>query len=102
VISMLTNVPEVNQVADEYFLWVLAAPIVSLWCYLLDGIFIGATRTVEMRNAMLISLGVYLGSWYLLQGWDNHGLWAALMVYFVARAFTLGLYLPRVSRWGES
>lgn len=99
IVSMLTNVTEVREAADEYLAWVVVAPVLSVWCYLLDGIFIGATRTAEMRNAMIISLLAYLsGWWYLASAFDNHGLWASLMLYFVARAASLYFYLPGISR----
>lgn len=97
-IHVLTNVVKVREVAAAYLPWAIAAPVVSVWCYLLDGIFIGATRTAEMRNAMIASLGIFLAAWYYLQStFGNHGLWAALMIYFVARALTLYAYLPRIS-----
>ncbi len=99
IVSMLTNVTEVREAANEYLLWVVVAPVLSVWCYLLDGIFIGATRTAEMRNAMIISLLAYLsGWWYLASAFDNHGLWASLMLYFVARAASMYFYLPGISR----
>lgn len=99
VVDFLTNVPEVRLEAREYLIWAISAPIVSVWCYLLDGIFIGATRTVEMRNAMIASLLFYLGVWYLaVPEFGNHGLWLALHSYFVARAISLLYYLPSVQR----
>jgi MATE family multidrug resistance protein len=96
VIDILTNVPEVRETARTFLIWVVAAPLVSLWCYMLDGVFIGATCTREMRNAMVISLAVYLGAWWLLVEFGNHGLWSALFIYFIARALSLAIYLPNV------
>lgn len=97
MIDLLTNVNEVRNTTRTYLVWAVAAPVVSLWCYLLDGVFIGATCTREMRNAMVISLIAYLAAWYLLAPvFLNHGLWLSLHVYFVARALTLGYYLPNV------
>jgi MATE family multidrug resistance protein len=97
VIEILTNVDEVRDSAAIYLPWAIAAPVISIWCYLLDGIFIGATRTPEMRNAMIISLAAYLIGWWVLSGaYGNHGLWASLMLYFVARAASLAWYLPRL------
>jgi MATE family multidrug resistance protein len=62
---------------------------------MLDGIFIGATRTREMRNAMAISVAIYLAALLvLLPAFGNHGLWAALMVLNVARAVTLARRYP--------
>jgi len=99
IISVLTNVVEVREAASEYFPWVIVAPVLSIWCYLLDGIFIGATKTAEMRNAMVVSLLAYmLGWWTLASTFGNHGLWASLMLYFIVRGATLYFYLPRVRR----
>ena len=95
VIDLLTNIELVRQEARIYMVWAILAPIVSVWCYLLDGIFIGATRTVEMRNAMLASLAVFIGLWYVaVAPLGNHGLWLALHGYFIARAVSLAYYLP--------
>ncbi len=95
VIHLLTNIVEVRETAHQYLVWAAIAPILSIWCYLLDGIFIGATRTVEMRNAMIISLLSFLTAWYWLHGqFGNHGLWMSLHVYFIARGLTLWFYLP--------
>ena len=98
VISVLTNVPAVINASEEYLLWVYIAPIASVWCYILDGIFIGATKTIEMRNAMLGSLLIYLLAFFTLEPlMGNHGLWLSLMVYFLARGASLAWYLPRIS-----
>ena len=97
IINVLTNVIEVRETAQTYLPWAIAAPVVSVWCYLLDGVFIGATRTREMRNAMIVSVLGYLLAWWLLVGlFGNHGLWASLMLYFIIRAVTLNYYLPRL------
>lgn len=97
MIDLLTNVDEVRNTTRTYLLWAVAAPVISLWCYLLDGVFIGATNTREMRNAMVLSLLVYLGAWYFLAPvLLNHGLWLSLQLYFIARALTLWYYLPNV------
>jgi len=97
VIDLLTTAADVRAAGREYLPWAVAAPVVSLWCYLLDGIFIGATCTREMRNAMILSLLGFLGAWYVFSGWlGNDGLWLSLHCYFVARALTLLAYLPRV------
>ncbi len=85
--------------AVEFLPWLVVAPIVSVWSFQLDGIFIGTTRTVAMRNAMILSLGVFLiAVWLLLPLWGNHGLWAALTVLMVTRAITLGFWYPRIVR----
>ena len=60
------------------FDWATIIPVISFWCLLLDGVFIGAASTREMRTAMLVSVVVYLATWWLLRPWGNAGLWAAL------------------------
>ncbi|MFT7688801.1 MAG: MATE family multidrug resistance protein, partial [Candidatus Azotimanducaceae bacterium] len=101
IISLMSNVDLVLIEAEEYLIWVILAPIVSVWCYLLDGIFIGATRTAEMRNAMIISLLGFIAIWYvgeiiLWESARNHGLWGSLLAYFILRALALNYYLPRL------
>jgi MATE family multidrug resistance protein len=74
-------------------------PLISVWAFQLDGIFIGATRTVEMRNAMLITTVAYVAALAVLLPWlGNHGLWLALMVFMAARGLTLGYWFPRIER----
>lgn len=99
VIDLLTTEPNVRTAARGWLIWVAAAPVVGITCWMLDGIFIGATRTREMRNAMLVTLLVYgpvLA--FLPMVWGNHGLWAALMVLLVVRAITLGRLYPALER----
>ena len=65
----------------------------------LDGIFVGTTRSAEMRNAMIASLAVYLAACLLLiPAFGNHGLWLAFMIFMAARMITLGFYMPRLER----
>ena len=99
IVALITGISEVRAMAVEFLPWLVIAPIVSVWSFQLDGIFIGTTRTVAMRNAMLLSLGTFLMAvWLLLPVWGNHGLWAALMVLMVTRAITLGVWYPRIVR----
>ena len=97
IIELLTTTQAVRETSQMYLVWAAATPIISVWCFLLDGVFIGATCTREMRNAMVASLAIYLAAFYLLtQHWNNHGLWLSLMIYYIARALTLLAYLGRV------
>ncbi len=95
IIDGLTNVPAVRATA-RVFLWYAALhPLLGVWCFQLDGIFIGATRTRDMRNAMVLSFLLYLGAWWLAFGpLGNHGLWLAFLVFFVVRGVTLGARYP--------
>jgi multidrug resistance protein, MATE family len=96
LIDMLTVDPATREAARVYLPWTAAAPLMGVLAFQLDGIFIGATRTTDMRNAMLVSLGIFLAAWWLLRPFGNHGLWAALFVHYVARTGTLYFYYPRL------
>ena len=77
--------------------WVVLAPIIGLACWMLDGIFIGATRTREMRNAAIVAMAIFgLALWSRSAIWGNHGIWAALMISYVARALMLAMYYPKL------
>ena len=66
--------------------WLVVSPLVSVWPFLYDGVYVGATRAREMRNIMLVStVIVFLPAWYLLRGYGNHGLWLAFMLFMASR-----------------
>ena len=95
LIDLMTTAPEVRLAARAYLPWIVAAPIVGIAAWMLDGIFIGATETRELRNAALISVAIYAAALaLLLPGFGNHGLWAALMVLNLARGVTLAVRYP--------
>ncbi len=99
IIGIITGIEPVQRAAADYLPWVLLSPILSVWSYQLDGIFIGTTHPVEMRNGMVLSLACYLvAAWLLIPLWANHGLWMSFMVFMVTRAVTLGLWYPRIER----
>ena len=98
LIDALTVDAAARTTARGYLVWAAFAPLLGVWAFQLDGIFIGATRTVDMRNAMLATLAVYLAAWWLLRPFGNDGLWGALYVSYVARAGTLLYFFPRLVR----
>lgn len=89
-IALQTNIVSVMQTANEYILYLAVLPIVAVWSYLLDGLFIGATKAKEMRNTMLFSVLTSLPIALLLSGLQNHGLWLALLVFMTIRALVMG------------
>ena len=98
-VAMMTDIPSVKDTADTYLPWIIVLPLLSVWGFQLDGIFIGATHSREMRNSMLISMLVFIAAvWVLTPGLANHGLWLSMCVFMVLRAVTLGLYYPRIER----
>ncbi len=98
IIEALTELADVQQVAAVYLPWLVIAPLFCLLPFLLDGLFIGTTRTREMRNAMVVSIGVYLLLWWGTGIWENHGLWLTMLGFMVARSVTLGYYGVRIER----
>jgi len=75
------------------------APITQLGLTMFDGIFIGATRSRDMRNMMIVATAVYFAALALLLGpLGNHGLWLAMQICFVTRGLTLALRYPALER----
>ncbi len=97
VIDIMTTAPEVRAEARLYLAYMALAPVAGVAAWMLDGIFIGATRTRDMRNMMLLSMLVYLAALAILvPALGNHGLWLALLISFVARGLTLGWRYPKL------
>lgn len=97
IIDTLTTSAEVRAAARLYLPWMIATPVIGIAAWMLDGIFIGATRTRDMRNTMLISVMCYVVMLVLLTPlWGNHGLWAALTGLNIVRALTMWRVYPRV------
>ena len=99
LIDIMTDLSDVRIAAREFLPWMVLSPLVSVWCFQLDGIFIGATRTREMRDMMLLStFAVFIPCWYLFRSMGNHGLWLAFMLFFLARGITLIIASLRIER----
>ncbi len=102
LIGVLTDLPEVRSLAAEFLPWMAVMPLLAFSSYLLDGIFIGATRTRAMRDTMLAAvLAFYLPVWWLAQPMGNHGLWLAFVSFTVARSLLLGGIFWREWRLGR-
>lgn len=97
LIGLLTDLPEVRAAAMIYVPWAALMPVVGFAAYQLDGIFVGATASGAMRNAMILSAGVFFPlSVWLAGAFGNHGIWAAVHAMFVLRAGTLLLAYPSI------
>ena len=95
MIEIMTTAPDVRADALRFLPYMILAPLVGAACWILDGVFIGATRTQDMRNMMLISVAIYvICLWVLLPIFGNHGLWASLLILFIARGVTLAWKYP--------
>ena len=92
IISILTDLPEIRDTAIRYLPWMIASPIVSVWSFLYDGVYVGATRARDMRNIMVTStLLVFLPAWYFLQPYGNDGLWLAFLLFMASRG--IGMHI---------
>lgn len=99
IIAVMTTAEEVRGVAGEYLGWMVLAPLFGVAPWMLDGIFIGATRTRDMRNMMALSAAVFFAIMpFLSMAYGNHGLWIAMLASFVARGVTLGARYPALER----
>jgi MATE family multidrug resistance protein len=99
-INLQSDIASVRAVAYSYVPYLAALPLLSVWSYLLDGLFIGATRAREMRDAMLLAVGLSLPLAWALQGYGNHGLWLALLAFMLLRSLTLAGFAWRLTRAG--
>jgi MATE family multidrug resistance protein len=99
IISMLTDIVAVQESAREYQIWVIVLPVVCVWAFVFDGVFIGATWVSSMRNIMLIATFlVFIPMWFAFSAWGNHGLWLSFMLFMVARAVFMSLvYFRRMN-----
>lgn len=99
IVDLMATAPEVRETARAYLPWLAIAPLIGVASWMYDGIFIGATLTREMRNAMFVSVAVYaVALALLLPAFANHGLWAALMVLNATRGLTMAGYYRRAER----
>lgn len=99
IIDLFTTIEHVRREAYLYLPWVAISPLLSVWSFQLDGIFIGATRTRELRNGMMMALGVYLlGATAFVPWLANHGLWLAFVIWITARALPLAIWYSRIPR----
>jgi len=96
-ISLMTDLPNIEIISLSYSYWVVIIPLISSFCYQFDGIFVGASQTKELRNAMIISVCIYIiSAVYLISNFGNLGLWISFSIFFIARALTLFAYVGRI------
>ena len=96
-IFIMTDLPNIKNLSMSYSYWVVLIPFISSFCYQIDGIFIGASQTKELRNAMIVSVSIYiLCALFLVSSFGNSGLWISLCIFFALRALTLFFYLGKI------
>ncbi len=99
IIDLMTTAPEVRAEARVYLPYMLLVPVLGVASWMLDGVFIGATRTADMRNMAILSTAAYaVAALLLVPDHGNHGLWIAFLFSFVVRAITLAARYPALER----
>ena len=97
IIYIITDIEMLRFISFQHIMWVILIPPVACFCYQLDGIFIGASQTKEIRNAMVISvLGFISCSIYLTKYFNNHGIWFSLLLFMVFRSLSLQFYFKNI------
>ena len=97
VLTALIADETARDAAIAFLPYCALAPLIGVPAWILDGIFIGATRGAMLRNAAIGAVLVYLAADFVLAPrLGNNGVWLAFMVFYVARAVALGLYLPKL------
>ena len=97
IINKLTDLDFLRFLSYEFIIWIVLIPPFASICYQYDGIFIGTSQTKEMRNSMIISVFLYIIiSLFLLNSFNNHGLWLSLLIFMILRSLTLKFYFSNI------
>jgi len=96
LVRVLTDLDDVRSTTMRYLPWMVLSPLVAVWSFLYDGVFVGATRAREMRNIMLVSTFlIFVPAWYAFRDLGNHGLWLAFMLFLAGRGIGMHVYYRR-------
>ena len=98
LIDIMTASVDVRRIARDYLWFVIFAPLLGVFAFAYDGVYIGATWARDMRNLMLLSLLIFLGAWFALRSFGNAGLWGAFLVHYAARGGLQALRYPALLR----
>jgi multidrug resistance protein, MATE family len=98
LIDIMTASEDVRRSARDYLWFVVLSPMLAVFAFAFDGVYIGATWARDMRNLMMLSLLLFLGAWLALRSFGNAGLWGALMVHYAARGGLQALRYPALLR----
>lgn len=96
LIVILTDLPDIRATTVRYLPWLILSPLVAVWSYLYDGVFVGATLAREMRDIMLLSAFViFVPAWYALRFLGNDGLWLSFMLFMASRGIGMHYFYRR-------
>ena len=97
IINFLTDLDVIRFMSYSFIFWIILIPPVASFCYQLDGIYIGAAQTTDLRNAMIISVALYIASsFFLIDKFNNHGLWLSLLLLMIFRSLTLAIFFSSI------
>ena len=97
VINLMSDISEIRELSSSYVLWLIVLPVISSFCYQFDGIFIGASQTKELRNAIIFSVFSYLLiSILLIKFLFSTGILISLCIVMILRALSLFYYLDKI------
>ncbi len=97
IINLISNVEILRFISYQHIIWVIIIPPIASLCYQMDGIFIGASQTKEIRNAMLVSVASFIIlSIYFTKYFGNHGLWFSLLIFMALRSLTLNFFFKNI------
>lgn len=85
LIDIMTASVDVRAIARDYLPFVLFAPLLGVFAFAFDGVYIGATWARDMRNLMVASLAIFFSAWLALRSFGNAGLWGALLTHYATR-----------------
>ncbi len=98
LIDIMTANEDVRRTARDFLIFVIFSPLLAVFAFAFDGVYIGATWARDMRNLMVLSLLMFLGAWLALRSFGNAGLWSAFLVHYAARGGLQGLRYPSLLR----
>ncbi len=97
IINTITDVEILRYISYEHAIWIIIIPPIASFCYQLDGIFIGASQTKDMRNGTIFAVASFvIISIYLTQYFDNHGLWLSLLIFMLLRSLSLNFLIKNI------
>jgi multidrug resistance protein, MATE family len=98
LIDIMTASEDVRRSARDYLWFVVASPLLAVFAFAFDGVYIGATWARDMRNLMVLTLMIFLAAWLALRSFGNAGLWGAFLVHYAARGGLQALRYPALLR----
>jgi len=99
IVTVLTDLEEVRALSRDLMPLLVIMPIISVWCFQMDGVFIGATAAAAMMVTMGIAFGIYMLILYpMSNAWGLRGLWGAILVFMAVRGISQLLWYPILER----